>query len=110
MKSNNPTIAWSEVLKKHKTQTAVQFVENKIVSIICSPEQNQIVSDEEIIFSIPNKKQYFKTIAAMQNCAGSNPDINVFIKRDKNVWIDAGFYRLMSFVTTENRIDFALKK
>jgi hypothetical protein len=57
MESNTQTITWSEVLKKHKTQTAVQFVENKIVSIICSPEQNQIVSDEEIIFSIPNKKQ-----------------------------------------------------
>ena len=110
MESNTPTIAWSEVLKKHKTQTAVQFVENKIVSIICSPEQNQKVSDEEIIFSIPNKKQYFKTIAAMQKCVGSNPDINVFIKRDKNVWIDAGFYRLIAFVTNESRIDFAFQK
>jgi hypothetical protein len=110
MESNKPTIAWSEVLKKHKTQTAVQFVENKIVSIICSPEQNQIISDEKIIFSIPNKKQYFKTIVAMQNCVGSNPDINVFIKRDKNVWIDSGSYRLISFITTENRIDFTFQK
>ena len=81
MKSNKPTIAWSEVLKKHKTQTAVQFVENKIISIICSPEQNQIIGEDKIIFSMPNKKQYFKTIAAMQNCVESNPDINVFIKK-----------------------------
>ena len=110
MKSNNPTIAWSEVLKKHKTQTAVQFVENKIVSIICSPEQNQIIGEDKIIFSIPNKKQYFKTIAAMQNCVKSNPDINVFIKKDKNVWIDAGFYTLVSFISTESHIDFAFQK
>ena len=110
MKSNNPTIAWSEVLKQHKTQTAVQFVENKIVSIICSPEQNQIIGEDKIIFSIPNKKQYFKTIAAMQNCVESNPGINVFIKKDKNIWIDAGFYKLVSFVSTESHIDFALQK
>ena len=71
-----------------------------MVSIICSPEQNQIIGEDKIIFSIPNKKQYFKTIAAMQNCVESNPDINVFIKKDKNVWIDAGFYKLVSFIKT----------
>jgi len=110
MNSNTHTIAWSEVLKKHKTQTAVQFSENQIVSIICSPEQNQIIGDDKIIFSIPNKKQYFKTIAAMQNCVGTNPDINVFIKRDKNVWIDAGFYKLVSFIKNDSQVDFAFQK
>ena len=46
----------------------------------------------------------------MQNCVGSNPEINVFIKKDKNVWIDAGFYKLVSFIKTDSQVDFAFQK
>ena len=104
------TISWAEVLKTHRTQTAVQFQSNKVFSIICSPEQNKLVGERKIVYSIPNNKQYLKLIAEMKPCIGSTDPVNFFIKKDKNVWIDAGFYNLISFIESDSHIDFVFEK
>jgi hypothetical protein len=104
------TITWADVMKIHKTQTAVQFQGQKIASIICSPEQNKLVNEQQIIYTIPNKKQYLKLISEMKLYIADNSPVNFFIKKDKNVWTDAGFYKLNSCFESDASTDFLFEK
>jgi hypothetical protein len=104
------TISWAEVLKIHRTQTAVQVQDKKVVSIICAPEQNKLVNEQQIIYTIPNKKQYFKLIAQMKPCIGGNDPVVFFIKKEKNDWINAGFYKLNSCSENDSSADFVFEK
>jgi hypothetical protein len=104
------TLSWAQVLEVHKTQQAVNFVGEKIASIICSPTQNKFVSEQEIIFSIPARKQYLKLIGNLKARISDNGPIHIFVKRDKNIWADAGFFSLISFDEDEIQTDFTLQK
>jgi hypothetical protein len=104
------TITWAQVLEVHRTQQAVNFVGEKIASIICSPTQNKFVSDEKIVYSIPKRKQYLKLIEGMKSLISTNGPINIFVKKDKNIWIDAGYFNLISFEDETDHIDFILEK
>jgi hypothetical protein len=104
------TISWAQVLKVHKTQQAVNFVDERISSIICSPTQNKFVSEDKIIFSIPVRKHYLKLISNMKLRISDNGPIHLFIKKDKNIWTDAGFFKLISFEEGLVETDFILQK
>ena len=108
--SSGNTITWAQVLEVHKTQQAVNFVGEKISSIICSPTQNRFVSDTRIVFSIPRRKQYLKLTEGMKSLIAINGPINIFVKKDKNVWIEAGYFNLTSFEEGTNQTDFILEK
>jgi len=108
--SSANTITWAQVQEVHRTQQAVNFVGEKIASIICSPSQNKFVSDTRIVYSIPNRKQYLKLIEGMKSLISSNGPINIFVKKDKNIWIDAGYFNLISFEGGVDQTDFILEK
>lgn len=110
MMENKQTITWSDVLAVHKKQQAVNFVGSQIVSIICSPSQNKLVSENKIIYSIPNRKQYLNLIANMKTCIATNGPIRIFVKKDKNIWEDAGFFKLIASDDFLEQIDFVLQK
>ena len=104
------TITWAQVQEVHRTQQAVNFVGEKIASIICSPAQNKFVSETRIVYSIPNRKQYLKLIEGMKSLISSNGPINIFVKKDKNIWVDAGYFNLISFEGGVDQTDFILEK
>ena len=104
------TITWAQVMEIHRTQQAVNFVDEKISSIICSPSQNKFVSDTRIVYSIPNRKQYLKLIEGMKSLIAMNGPIKIFVKKDKNIWIDAGYFNLISFENGSEQTDFILEK
>lgn len=108
--TKNQTISWADVLKVHKTQQAVNFVDEKISSIICSPTQNKFVSDNKVVFSIPARKHYLKLISNMRLRISDNGPIHLFVKKDKNIWTDAGFFKLISFEEGQVETDFTLQK
>ena len=103
-------MTWAQVLEIHRSQTAVYFVEKKIASIICSPYQNKLVSDTKIVYSIPKRKHYLKLIEEIKSLIATNGPIKIFVKRDKNVWIDAGHFNLISYEEGEAQTDFILEK
>lgn len=107
---SNKTITWTQVLAVHKTQQAVNFVDSKIASIICSPSQNKFVSDNKIVYSIPVRKHYLKLIKTMKACIKDNGPIQIFVKKDKNIWEDAGFFKLISSEDFPEQTDFILQK
>ena len=108
--SSDNTITWAQVLEFHRTQQAVNFVDEKISSIICSPTQNRFISDTRIVFSIPKRKQYLKLTEGMKSLVLINGPINIFVKKDKNIWIEAGYFNLMSFEEGAEQTDFILEK
>jgi hypothetical protein len=103
-------MTWAQVLEIHRSQTAVYFVEKKIASIICSPYQNKLVSDTKIVYSIPKRKHYLKLIEEIKSLIAINGPIKIFVKQDKNVWIDAGHFNLISYEEGEAQTDFILEK
>jgi len=104
------TITWADVLEVHKTQQAVNFVASQIVSIICSPSQNKFVSENKIIYSIPKRKHYLNLIENMKACVNNNAPIHIFVKKDKNIWEDAGFFLLIAIDDLPAQTDFVLQK
>jgi hypothetical protein len=108
--TTNQTISWAEVLKVHKTQQAVNFIDERIASIICSPMQNKFVSDDKVIFSIPTRKHYLKLVSNMKLRISDNGPIHLFIKKEKNIWTDAGFFKLISFEEALVETNFLLQK
>jgi hypothetical protein len=104
------TITWAQVLEIHRSQTAVYFVDKKIASIICSPYQNKLVSDTKIVYSIPKRKHYLKLIEEIKSLIATNGPIKIFVKQDKNVWVDAGQFNLISYDEDESQTDFTLEK
>lgn len=108
--TKNQTISWADVIAVHKTQQAVNFVDEKISSIICSPTQNKFVSENKVVFSIPARKHYLKLIGNMKLRISDNGPIHLFVKKDKNIWTDAGFFKLISFEEGSVETDFTLQK
>lgn len=104
------TMTWAQVLEIHRSQTAVYFVDKAIASIICSPHQNKLVSDTKIVYSIPKRKHYLKLIEEIKSLIATNGPIKIFVKKDKNVWIDAGHFNLIAFDESEAQTDFILEK
>ena len=104
------TMTWAQVLEIHRSQTAVYFVDKKITSIICSPYQNKLVSDTKIVYSIPKRKHYLKLIEEIKSLIATNGPIKIFVKQDKNVWVDAGHFSLISYDEGEAQTDFVLVK
>ena len=104
------TMTWAQVLEIHRSQTAVYFVDKKITSIICSPYQNKLVSDTKIVYSIPKRKHYLKLIEEIKSLISTNGPIKIFVKKDKNVWVYAGHFNLISYDESEAQTDFTLEK
>jgi len=104
------TMTWAQVLEIHRSQTAVYFVDKKIASILCSPFQNKLVSDSKIVYSIPKRKHYLKLTEEVKSLIAINGPIKIFVKQDKNVWVDAGHFQLISFEEAASETNFILEK
>ena len=102
-------LTWQEVLQTHKQQTAVRMIDEKLLSIICSPNKNIITSQTEIVYSIPNRKFYEKIIEKMKQCIKKKP-AQIFIKLNKNAWINSGFFILFHMKTIKLILIFSSKK
>jgi hypothetical protein len=102
-------LTWQEVLHTHKQQTAVRMIDEKLLSIICSPKQNKILNRTEIIYSIPNRKHYEKISEKMKQSVKKEL-VQIFIKLNKNAWINSGFYHLVSYEVNQVTTDFLFKK
>ena len=83
--TKNQTMSCADVLAVHKTQQAVNLIDQKIASIICSPMQNKFVSENKVVFYIPVRKLYLKLIGNTKLRIFDNGPIHLFVKKDKNI-------------------------
>ena len=96
------TLTWDEVQLKHGTIAAISFAGNYIKSILCgAPDHEDVIDSDFILYKIPNRKHYKKSIFRFNITSEQKIEIRVFSKVVRNKWVDKKYY-LIDDIIIEN--------
>ena len=86
-------LTWDEVQLKHGTIAAISSEGNYIKSILCGgPDYEDIIDCNHILYKIPNRRHYQKSLERFKFTFKQKASIRVFSKVVRNKWVDKRHY------------------
>ena len=88
-------ISWQEVRFMHGTNAAISTKGGCVESLLCGGNgHSDVIRDDHILYSVPNRKFYFKSLEILQFSFKNKASIRVFQKLQQNKWHERGLYKI----------------
>jgi hypothetical protein len=95
-------LTWNEVQLEHGTIAAISCEGDYIKSILCGgPDYTDVIDLDYILYKIPNRKHYQKSLSRFNYTSEKKYKIRVFSKVFRNKWVDKKYY-LIDDISIEN--------
>lgn len=102
-------ITWDEVMRRHRTASAVRLKGGEVQSVLCGSEDHaDVIGEEHVLYRIPRKTFYVKTIEALMAALAARTPFTVFRKLGKNRWRDLGKFVVCDAMQCESFATFRL--
>jgi hypothetical protein len=93
---------WDELFKIHGTRNAVNYDNEMISSVLSGSEHhNDELDHEKVIYKIPNRAYYKKTIERFDNQLKNKNSFKLFHKLKTNCWKYMGLFNVLEINNTE---------
>jgi hypothetical protein len=90
-------ISWQEVRFLHGTNAAISTKGGSVESLLCGGNgHSDIIHDDQILYNVPNRKFYFRSLEILQFSLKNKSSIKVFQKIQQNNWQEKGLYKIKS--------------
>ena len=100
---------WKDLCFLRGSSAALQLKDNFVASILCgASSHNDVIENDTIVYIIPNRPFYKKSIALLINNATYEHPIQVFQKTNVNQWIDKGAFKISDITESSNEIKVSL--
>lgn len=101
---------WKRLCTIRGSHVAIQTYDGKIISILCGSElHNDLISNEQIEYLIPNRSHYKKSISYFERNLKEKLKIQVYKKEFVNCWSEMGAYIVENISETESNYVINLK-
>jgi hypothetical protein len=102
---------WNDVKAMHGTIAAVSIENNFVKSLLCGgSDYEDIIFENEIIYKIPNRNYYAKSVKTIKETQSHKLNVRVFLKIGRNKWRDAGIFEINEIVQLDEFWEIRLKK
>ena len=100
---------WKDLCLLRGSSSALQLRDDFVTSILCgASSHNDVIESNTIIYVVPNRLFYKKSIALLTNNAINEHPIQVFQKATVNQWIDKGAFKISNIIELPNEIKVTL--
>jgi hypothetical protein len=101
---------WKRLCIIRGSHVAIQAYDGKIISILCGSElYNDLISNEQIEYLIPNRNHYKKSISYFEKNLKEKLKIQVYKKEFVDCWSEMGTYIVENIAETELNYTISLK-
>jgi hypothetical protein len=91
------------------SSSALHIKDNFVSSILCGAHtHNDFIENNLIVYVVPNRPYYKKSIISLLNNSIHKQPIQVFEKENINQWIDKGFFKISSITEESNEVNVKL--
>ena len=99
---------WQELCLLRGSLSALHLKDNFVESVLCgASSHHDVINSDFIIYKVPNRNFYKKSIASMKNNEKERYPIKVFQKEGINQWITKGNYQISNI--SENSDEVIIK-
>jgi len=100
---------WKDLCFLRGSSAALQLKDNFVASILCgASSHNDVIESDAIVYIVPNRPFYKKSITLLINNANNEYPIQVFQKTKVNQWIDKGAFKISKITEEPNEIKVKL--
>ena len=100
---------WKDLCLLRGSSSALHVKDNFVTSILCGANlHNDFIEDDLIVYLVPNRPFYKKSIVSLINNSNYEHPIQVFQKANVNQWIDKGAFKISNITKESNEIKVKL--